>query len=51
MIILEPSSPDYTRWRDLVLLTPHRYAFDNHVLSNVDNLSIYWVRLDSIMVT
>jgi hypothetical protein len=49
-IILEPSSPDYKRWRDLVLLTLHRYALDDHVLSDIINLSVYWARLDSIVV-
>jgi hypothetical protein len=51
MIILEPLSPDYKRWRDLVLLTLHRYALDDHVLSDVANPSVYWARLDNIMVT
>jgi hypothetical protein len=50
-IILEPSSPDYKRWRDLVLLMLHRYALDDHVLSDVVGSSVYWVRLDSIVVT
>jgi hypothetical protein len=50
-IILEPSSPHYKRQRDHVLLMLHRYALDDHVLSNVTDSSIYWIRLDSIMVT
>jgi hypothetical protein len=50
-IILEPSSPDYKRWRDLVLLTLRCYALDDHVLSNAADPSVYWARLDSIMVT
>jgi hypothetical protein len=50
-IVLEPSSPDYKRWRDLVLLTLHRYALDDHVLSDVTDPSVYWARLDSIVVT
>jgi hypothetical protein len=50
-IILEPSSPDYKRWCNLVLLTLRRYALDDHILSDVADLSIYWARLDSIMVT
>jgi hypothetical protein len=50
-IILKPSSPDYERWCDLVLLTVHRYALDDHVLSDVANPSIYWARLDNIVVT
>jgi hypothetical protein len=50
-IVLEPSSPDYKRWRDLVLLTLYRYALDDHVLSDVADPSIYWARLDNIVVT
>jgi hypothetical protein len=50
-IVLESSSPDYKRWRNLMLLTLHRYAFDDHVLSDVADPSIYWARLDNIMVT
>jgi hypothetical protein len=51
MIVLEPSSLDYKRWRDLVLLTLRRYALDDHILSDVADPSIYWARLDSIVVT
>jgi hypothetical protein len=50
-IVLEPSSPHYKRWRDLVLLMLHRYALDDHVLSNITDPSIYWTTLNSIMVT
>jgi hypothetical protein len=41
MIVLEPSSPDYKRWRDLVLLTLHRYALNDHVLFDVADPSVY----------
>jgi hypothetical protein len=50
-IILEPSSPNYKRWRDLVLLTFCRYALDDHVLSDIADPFICWARLDSIVVT
>jgi hypothetical protein len=50
-IVLEPSSPDYKRWRDLVLLTLRRYALDDHVLSAAADPSVCWARLDIIMVT
>jgi hypothetical protein len=50
-IILKPSSPDYKRWRNLVLLTLHRYALDDHVLSDIADPFVHWARLDSIMVT
>jgi hypothetical protein len=50
-IVLEPSSPDYKRWRDLMLLTLHRYTLDDDILSEVVDLSIYWAGLDNIVVT
>jgi hypothetical protein len=34
----------------LVLLTPRRYAIDGHVLSNITDSSVYWTRLDNIVV-
>jgi hypothetical protein len=34
-----------------VLLTLHRYALDDHVLSDIADPSVYWARLDNIMVT
>jgi hypothetical protein len=49
-IILKPSSPHYKRWCYLFLLTLCRYALDDHILSDVADLSIYWARLDNIMV-
>jgi hypothetical protein len=50
-IVLEPSSPDYKRWRDLMLLTLRRYALDDHILFDIDDLFVYWARLDNIVVT
>jgi hypothetical protein len=50
-IVLQPSSPDYKRWRNLVLLMLHHYALDDHVFSDVTDPSVYWARLDSIVVT
>jgi hypothetical protein len=50
-IVLEPSSPDYKRWCNLMLLTLRRYAPDDHVPSNITDLFGYWARLDSIVVT
>jgi hypothetical protein len=50
-IILEPSSLDYKRWHDLVLLTLRCYTLDDHVLSDVADPFIYWARIDSIVVT
>jgi hypothetical protein len=34
-----------------MLLTLHRYTHDNHILSDVTDPSIYWARLDNIVVT
>jgi hypothetical protein len=31
-VVLEPESPSYARWWDLLLLTLRRYALDDHVL-------------------
>jgi hypothetical protein len=50
-IVLEPSLSDYKRWRDLVLFTLRRFTLDDHVLFNVADPSVYWARLDSIVVT
>jgi hypothetical protein len=50
-IVLEPSSLDYNRWCDLVLLTLCCYILDDHVLFDVTDPSIYWARLDNIVVT
>jgi hypothetical protein len=50
-IILELLSPHHKRWHDLVLLTLHRYALDDHILFDVADPSTYWARLDNIMMT
>jgi hypothetical protein len=34
-----------------MLLTLHRYTLDDDILSNVTDSSIYWARLDSIVMT
>jgi hypothetical protein len=51
MIVLELSLLYYKQWHELVPLTLHRYALDDHVLSNVTDPSVYWARLDNIVVT
>jgi hypothetical protein len=51
MFILEPSSPHYKWWRDLVLLTLHCNALDDHVLFDITDSSVDWARLDNIMAT
>jgi hypothetical protein len=52
-VVLEPESPSYTHWRDLLLLTLHRYALDDHVLCDPTGVAptAAWVRLDSIVLT
>jgi hypothetical protein len=51
MIILEPSLPDYEQWHDLMLLTLGHYALDDHVPFDVVDPSVYWARLDNIVLT
>jgi hypothetical protein len=34
-----------------MLLTLHRYTLNDHVLSDIADLSVYWARLDNIVVT
>jgi hypothetical protein len=52
-IVVEPESPSYARWRDLLLLTLRRYALDDHVLCDPTGVAstAAWLRLDSIMLT
>jgi hypothetical protein len=52
-VVLEPESPSYARWRDLLLLTLRRYALDDHVLCDPTDVapSAAWVRLDNIVLT
>jgi transposase InsO family protein len=48
-VVLEPESPSYARWRDLLLLTLRRYTLDDHVLCDPTGMAptAAWVRLDS----
>ncbi|XP_066391611.1 uncharacterized protein [Miscanthus floridulus] len=52
-VVLEPESPSYARWRDLVLLTLRRYALDDHVLvdASVAAQNPSWLRLDSVVLS
>jgi hypothetical protein len=52
-VVLEPESPSYARWRDLVLLTLRRYALDDYVLvdASVATQTPAWLRLDSIVLS
>jgi uncharacterized membrane protein YgcG len=52
-VVLEPESPSYARWRDLLLLTLCRYALDDHVLCDPTDVAptAAWVRLDSIVLS
>jgi hypothetical protein len=52
-VVLEPESPSYAHWRELVLLTLRRYALDNHVLvdASVTVQTLSWLHLDSIVLS
>lgn len=52
-VVLEPESPSYARWRDLVLLTLRRYALDNHILvdTSVTVQTLLWLRLDRVVLS
>jgi len=52
-VVLEPESPSYARWRDLVLLTLRCYALDDHVLRDTVGVAqtVSWLRLDSIVLS
>jgi len=48
-VVLDANSSAYARWRDLVLLTPQRYALDDHVLTDRTPTMPSWFRMDSIV--
>ena len=52
-VVLEPESPSYARWRDLILLTLHRYTLDDHILldASVAVQTPASLRLDSIVLS
>jgi hypothetical protein len=50
-VILPPDSAQYTRWHDQVLLTLHRYALDDHVLTDAMVSTHAWSRMDSVALT
>jgi uncharacterized membrane protein YgcG len=52
-VVLEPESPSYARWRDLLLLTLRCYALNDHVLCDPSGVAptAAWVRLDIIVLT
>ncbi|XP_066374936.1 uncharacterized protein [Miscanthus floridulus] len=52
-VVLDPESPSYARWRDLVLLILRRYALDDHVLTDAlpAARTPSWLRLDSIVLS
>ncbi|XP_021321304.1 uncharacterized protein LOC110437249 [Sorghum bicolor] len=52
-VVLEPESPSYARWRDLVLLTLRRYALDDHILLDTAGAvpTPSWLRLDSVVLS
>ena len=52
-VVLDSTSTSYARWRDKVLLALRRYAFDDHVLSDmpIEARDLAWLRLDSIAMS
>jgi hypothetical protein len=52
-VVLEPESPSYAHWRDLVLLTLRRYALDDHIIidATVAAQTPSWLCLDSIVLS
>jgi hypothetical protein len=52
-VVLEPESPSYARWQELLILTLRRYALDDHVLYDPTGVAptAAWVHLDNIVLT
>ena len=52
-VVLEPESPSYAWWRDLVLLTLRRYALDDHILLDAMGTvpTALWLRLNNIVLS
>jgi hypothetical protein len=49
-VTLELSSPHYTRWHNIVLLTLARYSLSDHVLIDTTYVSVpSWDRTDNII--
>jgi hypothetical protein len=52
-IVLDSTSTSYARWRDQVLLALHRYALNDHVLSDTPAVAriLQWMSHDSIAIS
>jgi hypothetical protein len=50
-IILDPLSTKYPWWGNMMLLTLHRYALDDHNLIDKLDDTAYWYHYDRIMLT
>ena len=50
-VVMDPLSPHYNRWRDLVLLALERYALTNHVLSDTYPAMPSWRRMNVVMLS
>jgi hypothetical protein len=52
-VVLEPESPSYACWQELLILTLRRYALDDHVLYDPTGVAptAAWVHLDNIVLT
>jgi hypothetical protein len=53
LVVLDPESPSYAHWWDLVVLTLRRYALDDHILDDPTPVvqTPSWQRLDSIVLS
>jgi hypothetical protein len=49
-VVLAPDSAPYTRWRDHVLLSLHRYALDDHVLTDTVVSTHAWSWMDNVVL-
>jgi hypothetical protein len=50
-IVLDPSSTNYARWRDQVMLTLERYELAAHVLLDTHANDPSWKRMDNVVVS
>ena len=50
-VVMDPLSPHYNRWRDLVLLALERYALTDHVLSDICLAMPSWRRMNVVVLS
>jgi predicted butyrate kinase (DUF1464 family) len=52
LIVLDPLSLNYDRWRNLILLTLECYALTSYVISDAVHLDVpAWRRMDAIVLS